>query len=99
MVDQYSSDTNNEGTIARDRRRARELGEEGLALAKCEAQRLIQCLGREPTVAERILIEHVATVDVRARTLRAWGRHKEADAVTLILSKLLNDFHKMRPRS
>jgi hypothetical protein len=38
----------NEGQISRARRRARELGEENLASAKREAERLLQLLGREP---------------------------------------------------
>ena len=87
------------GPIARARCRARELGEESLTLAKGEAERLIRCLGREPFDEERILIEHVAILDTRTRILREWGKQKEADAATLVLSKLLGDLRKMRPRS
>jgi hypothetical protein len=99
MTDHNSPDiSSNEGPIARARRRTRELGEGGLALAKCEAEPVIQSLGREPSGPERILIEQIAILDVRTRTLRAWGRHTEADAVTLILMKSLGELHKMRPR-
>jgi hypothetical protein len=93
------TDNSNEGTIARGRRRTRELGEEILATAKREAEGFLQRLAREPTGTDRILIEHVAILDVRARTLRAWGRQTEADAVTLILMKSLGELQKMQPRS
>jgi hypothetical protein len=100
MIDEDSSDTNsNEGPIARARRKTRELGEESLALAEREAEQFIQCLGREPTGAERILIEHITILDLRTRKLRAWGRHTEADATTQILMKALGELHKIRPRS
>jgi hypothetical protein len=89
----------NEGSIARARRRARELDEKCLVSAKREAERIIQRLGREPFDEERILIEHVAILDARTRTLRKWGKQKEADASTLILSKLLGDLRKMRTHS
>ena len=100
MADEGSSDANsNEGPIARARRRNRELGEQSLALAEREAKQFIQCLAREPTGAERILIEHITILDVRTRKLRAWGRHAEADATTQILMKSLGELHKVRPRS
>jgi hypothetical protein len=99
MTDQNSFDANsNEGLIARARRRAHELAEGSLISAGREAERRIQCLGREPCDEELILIEHIAILDVRTRMLRKWGKQKEADAATLILSKLLSDLHKMRPR-
>jgi hypothetical protein len=87
-----------EGPIARSRRRARELDEESLASAKRGAEQLIRRLGREPFDEERILIEHVAILDARTQSLRKWGKHKEADASTLILSRLLVDLRKMRVR-
>jgi|SRR5882757_577910 len=100
MTDLNSSDTNpNEGAIARARRRTRELGEGGLALAKREAEQFMQSLAHEPSGAERVLIAHTAILDVRVRALRAWGQHTEADAVTVILMKSLGELHKMRPRS
>ena len=76
----------------------RELGGEGLELAKREAEQFIEDLGREPTGAERILIEQIAILDVRTRTLRAWGRQTEADAVTRILVKSIGELHKLQPR-
>jgi hypothetical protein len=99
MTNQNSSGTNNDGQIARAERKARELGEEGLETAERQAEQFIQTLRYEPTGAERKLIEHIAILDVRTRALRRWGKQKEADAVTLILSKLLGELHKMRPRS
>jgi hypothetical protein len=94
---QYSSGIN-EGPIARARQRARELGEEGLALAKREAEQLIQDFGREPTGSERILLEHIAILDVRIRALRKWRRQREADALTLVLVKSLGELSKLRAR-
>lgn len=47
-------------------------------MAKHEAEQFIQCLAREPTGPERILIEHIVILDVRIRTLRASGRQAEA---------------------
>jgi hypothetical protein len=95
MTDQNSSDTSsNEGPIARARRRTRELGEEGLALAKREAEQLFQDLGRKPSGTERILLEQVVTLNVRARTLRAWGRANEADGVARLLISAISVLHK-----
>jgi hypothetical protein len=47
-------------------------------LANHEAEQFIQCLAREPTGPERILIEHIVILDVRIRTLRASGRQAQA---------------------
>jgi hypothetical protein len=76
MSDQYSSGIN-EGPIARARQRARELGEEGLALAKREAEQLIQDFGREPTGSERILLEHVAINTIGRLRLRSSRREPD----------------------
>jgi len=89
----------NEGPIARARRRARELGEDGLALAKCEADQIIQGLGREPDFAERRCIEHFAILDVRVRTLRAWNLHEAADDATSLLMKALGELKRIRSHS
>jgi hypothetical protein len=88
-----------EGAIARAQRKALELGEECLTTAKHEAEQMIEGLGRQPRLAERLCIEHVAILDVRARTLRSWGMHREADAVTQPLMKSLSELDKMRVHS
>jgi hypothetical protein len=88
------TDTTDEEPIARALRRARELGEECLALAKLEVERLTQNLGRTPSFAERVLLEHVAYLTVRIRALRSWGRHREADDATRLLATLLKNFEK-----
>jgi hypothetical protein len=83
-----------EGPIARARRRAFELGEGCLILAKTEAEQLAQELGRKPSFAEKCLFEHVAYLTVRIRTLRRWGQTREADDATRLLATLLRGFEK-----
>jgi hypothetical protein len=83
-----------EGPIARARRRAFELGEGCLILAKTEAEQLAQELGRKPSFAEKCLFEHVGYLTVRIRTLRRWEQTREADEATRLLATLLRAFEK-----
>jgi hypothetical protein len=85
-----------EGAIARAQSKARALGEECLAVAKREAEQVILDLGRQPGLAERRCIEHVAILDVRVRTLRAWNMDREADDATKLLLKSLGELNRMR---
>jgi hypothetical protein len=86
------TDILDEGPIARARRRAFELGEGCLALVKMEAEQLAQDLGRQPSFAEKRLIEQVAYLNVRIGKLRVWGRVGEADKATRLLAILLRAF-------
>jgi hypothetical protein len=85
----------NDGSIARAERRARELGEEGLALAMREAEEIILSLDYRPGLAERRCIEHVTILDVRVRALRSWNAHKEADKATLLLMTALRELRAL----
>jgi hypothetical protein len=88
------SDNIDETTIGRTRRRAFELGEGCLSLAKLEAKRLAQNLGRTPAFADEILVEPLAYLIIRSKTLRNWGLHGEADKATRLLATLLKNFEK-----
>lgn len=89
------TNTTDEGPIARAQRRALELsGEECLALAQLEAEQLVRDLGRTPSFAEQVLLEHVAYINVRIGKLREWGQHAEADKATRLLATLLRAFEK-----
>jgi hypothetical protein len=84
-----------EGPIARSRRRALELGEQCLALAKVEAERLIQeDLGRKPSLAEKLLLDEIACLKVRVARLREWGMVREADDTAKLLATILIAFEK-----
>jgi hypothetical protein len=85
-----------ERSIAGARRRAFELGEGCLILAKIEAERLAQSLGRTPSFGEKVLLEHVAYVNIRIGKLREWGLHGEAEKATRLLATLLKNFEKER---
>jgi hypothetical protein len=84
------TDNIDETTIGRTRRRAFELGEGCLSQAK----RLAQNLGRTSAFADEILVEPIAYLIIRSRTLRNWGLHGEADKATRLLAVLLKDFEK-----
>jgi hypothetical protein len=88
------TDNIDETTIGRTRRRDFELGEGCLSQAKLEAKRLAQNLGRTPAFADEILVEPIAYLIIRSRTLRNWGLHGEADKATRLLAVLLKDFEK-----
>jgi hypothetical protein len=88
------TDNIDETPIGRTRRRAFELGEGCLILAKIEAEQLVQNLGRTPSFAEKVLLEHVAYINVRIGKLREWCQHGEADKATRLLASLLKDFEK-----
>ena len=75
-------------------RRAFELGEGCLSQAKLEAERLAQNLGRTPALADEILLEPIAYLIIRSRTLRNWGLHGEAGEATRLLATLLKGFEK-----
>jgi hypothetical protein len=88
------TDNSDEGPIARARRRAFELGEGCLALAKLEAEQLAQDLDRKPSFAEKLLLEQIAYFRVRVQKLRAWGRAREAEDTTKLLATILIAFEK-----
>jgi hypothetical protein len=81
--------------IARGRRRTFELGEECTAKAKLEAEQLTRDLGRKPSIAEKLLLEQVAYLTIRVRTLRAWSQTREAEDTTRLLANLLSTFEKL----
>jgi hypothetical protein len=56
---------------------------------RTEEQSLLRDLGREPSHAERLLIENSAGLAVRARRLRRLGRDGEADDVVRLLLRAL----------
>lgn len=85
-----------EGPIARNRRRALELGEQCLALAKIEAEQLFRDLGRKPSLAEKPLLEQIAYLTVRVRKLRELGQVREADDATRLLATILVAFEKIK---
>ena len=85
-----------EGPIARNRRRALELGEQCLALAKIEAEQLFRDLGRKPSLAEKPLLEQIAYLTVQVRKLRELGQVREADDATRLLATILVAFEKIK---
>jgi hypothetical protein len=89
-----TTENSDEGPIARARRRAFELGEGCVSLAKSEAGQLASDLGRKPSFAEKLLLEQIAYLSVRVRRLRAWGRAREAEDTTKLLATILIAFEK-----
>jgi hypothetical protein len=73
--------------ILRGWNRVRELAAEDEAATKAIVTALIDDWPGKPTAAQRVVIDEVAALSVRLRRLRSWGRHREADEVSIRLTR------------
>jgi hypothetical protein len=74
-----------DGRLARGRRRARELALKNESGRQLEEAALLRDLGREPSHAERILVEQLSALIIRGRRLRQAGRSTESEMVARLV--------------
>jgi len=83
-----SSDTT-EPRLLRGKARMIQIAREAEIERKAEEAKLIADLGREPSGAERLLVESAAALTVRARRLRLQGHGSAAEDTTRLLIRTL----------
>jgi hypothetical protein len=74
---------------ARGRARMRELAEQAAIEAKVELDKLVADLGGNPSASQLALAEQAAALIVRCRRLRRNGRAGDADACTMLLTRVM----------
>ena len=81
-----------DGRLARGRARIRELAVENEAERKAEQAALLADVGREPSHAERVIVEQLSTLIVRGRRLRQAGRGADAEMVARLVMRGMTKF-------